>query len=128
MQRFYLRATNQCKSRQFQTLVSEQNKQRRKVGQSIGLLLMTSQTTREALLFRWLRMHSQTMSKYLSVKYLLISKNLAPWLEPFKNLIIRGQFWGVHGGMAIGVARGGPGAGPRGPGPPNQNTTNDKKL
>ena len=38
-------------------MVSEENKPRRKVGQSIGLRVMTSQTKREPLLFWWPRSH-----------------------------------------------------------------------
>ena len=39
--------------------------QRRKVGQSIGLLVVTSQTVREALLFRWPRPSSATAALWI---------------------------------------------------------------
>ena len=42
--------------------------------------------------------HPQTMSNYLSVKYLLISKKVELYFEPFKKLIFGGSIWGVPGG------------------------------
>ena len=44
--------------------------------------------------------HPQTMSKYLSVKYLLISKKVELYLEPIKKLIFGGSIWGVPGEVA----------------------------
>ena len=41
--------------------------------------------------------HPQTMSKYLSVKYLLISKQTGTQVELFKKLIFGGPFGGVPG-------------------------------
>ena len=38
------------------------------------------------------------MSKYLSVKYLLISKQTGTQVELFKKLIFEGSIWGVPGG------------------------------
>ena len=43
--------------------------------------------------------HPQTMSKYLSVKYLLISKKVELYLEPFKKLIFWGPILGGFRGM-----------------------------
>ena len=40
------------------------------------------------------RWHSQSMSKYESVKYLLISKKLASYFDPSKKLIFGGSFLG----------------------------------
>ena len=43
--------------------------------------------------------HPQTVSRYLSVKYLLVSKkNWHPKFRPFKKLIFGGSFEGVPGG------------------------------
>ena len=38
--------------------------------------------------------HLQTMSKYLFVKYLLISKQTGTQVELFKKLIFGGSIWG----------------------------------
>ena len=40
------------------------------------------------------RWHPQSMSKFVTVKHLLISKKLPPYFEPSKNVIFGGPFWG----------------------------------
>ena len=44
------------------------------------------------------RWHPQSMSKYVSVKYLLISKKLAPYFEPSKKVILGVHFGGIPEG------------------------------
>ena len=45
------------------------------------------------------RWHPQTLSKYLFVKYLLMSKKRAPYFKPTKKLIFAGSILGASQGV-----------------------------